>query len=389
MWARVDDQFSDHPKIRKAIRIVREKTGDPNAKSRCKGVWLDLATYAARHLTDGVVPIDLPTDSDTDGDLIAAAFVSVGILHEVEGGYELHDWMRYNPSAAKVKARREAVKRRVAKHRERQRDMKRVTGSEKRVTDRDQPQAYSEQNRDKSNVSADFHRETKRIGNGVTNGVSNGGCNNESDRSVRTSISETDAKVAVFPRKIEESVTALLTLPPSPKDQDQDQDRQKDQAGNADRGTSEISSQSGKERIARSAALSEGNLIGDQAKTPATEPEVPRATNPRAIPPALAGKSPENPKTQTELLAGSADFEKRVMKALIQTGRAYDAETQKFFLYPSLEESALVIANKLAIDLGIALPGYGTLKALAEKVAGFLTAEWEHGLERGIKRRTR
>ena len=381
MWARVDDQFGDHPKIRRAIQIVKAKTGDPNAKSRCKGVWLDLATYAARYLTDGFVPIDLPIDSDTHGEIIAAAFVEAGILAAVEGGYQLHDWGRYNPSSAKVHARREAVKNRVARHRQRQRERRNTVTGVTGVTPSASQAMKSGENRAKEPVFATVEAV---FGNGVTNGVGNGVGNNQNARSVYTAPSESGTKAHVSRSNSGNSVTPLVTLPPSP----QDQDRQKDHAENGHRGTSEVVSQSEKERIARSAGFVGLDPIGDQPEKPAIEREVPCATNPRTIPRELARKKPKELLTWAEIEERMSDFDRRLTKALIQTGRAYDADSRAF-LHTSLEDSAVALARRLSADMGLSpAPSFATLKALAEKVAGFLTAEWEPRVPgRAVRRR--
>lgn len=105
-WVKLDDQFADHPKVNAAGPLAS---------------WLYVCglTYCARQLTDGFIPaaqIRKLADVDNAGEL-ASILVSVGLWEQVEGGYMAHDYLKYNPTAAQVKAEREATRQRVAKWR--------------------------------------------------------------------------------------------------------------------------------------------------------------------------------------------------------------------------------------------------------------------------------
>jgi hypothetical protein len=104
-WVRLDDAFADHPKV---MALGRDRIAG-------LGVWVAVACYSARYLTDGFVP-----------DAVARGFaqrktlgrlVEVGLMDEVPGGYRLHDWLDYNPPREKVMADRRAAKDRMNKHR--------------------------------------------------------------------------------------------------------------------------------------------------------------------------------------------------------------------------------------------------------------------------------
>lgn len=94
MWLRIDDQFSDHPKLVRA--------GDLAA-------WLHVCglCYCARHLTDGLIPLGQAERMDYSGERIER-LVSAGLWEKTEDGYLVHDYLDYNPSRAEVLASREA-----------------------------------------------------------------------------------------------------------------------------------------------------------------------------------------------------------------------------------------------------------------------------------------
>jgi hypothetical protein len=90
-WFRLEDSFYDNPKVSRAGNAAI-------------GLWVRCATWSARHLTDGHIPVDImrgfgrPTE--------AAKLETVGMWTLVEGEYLIPDWLEYNPSAAEVKRRR-------------------------------------------------------------------------------------------------------------------------------------------------------------------------------------------------------------------------------------------------------------------------------------------
>jgi hypothetical protein len=107
-WIRLDDQFPDHPKVIDAGPLA---------------AWLYVCGigYCNRLLTDGHIPsgqVRKLADVDNAGEL-AATLVRVGLWEEVEGGYRIHDYLDYQPSAEQVKAERAATARRQHEWRER------------------------------------------------------------------------------------------------------------------------------------------------------------------------------------------------------------------------------------------------------------------------------
>ena len=101
-WAKIDDGFTDHPKVIEAGPLAS---------------WLYVCglTYCARLLTDGFVPTgQVRKLADVDGAMeLADKLVSVGLWTRVEGGFQIHDYLEYNPSAEKVKAERKAAQERM------------------------------------------------------------------------------------------------------------------------------------------------------------------------------------------------------------------------------------------------------------------------------------
>jgi hypothetical protein len=114
-WIKLDDHFADHPKIAVAGPLA---------------AWLHVKAlvYCGRYLTDGKIPFAIVVslvDWATDGVMIetsnfsadtptntglAARLCEAGLWHEVEGGFEIHDYLEWNPSRSEVLADRERQK---------------------------------------------------------------------------------------------------------------------------------------------------------------------------------------------------------------------------------------------------------------------------------------
>ena len=100
-WAKLDDQFTDHPKILAAGPLAG---------------WLFICglCYASRYLTDGYIPLvqvrklaDLENAAE-----LAERLVESGLWARMDDGYMIHDYLEYNPSRLQVLAAREANARR-------------------------------------------------------------------------------------------------------------------------------------------------------------------------------------------------------------------------------------------------------------------------------------
>ena len=102
-WVKIDDQFPQHPKIIRAGPL---------------GMALQVAAlcYANRYLTDGFIPKDsvpllLSFNGTYPPDVLAAKLVEVGIWTQAPGGYQIHDYDKYQPTKAQVLAERERNRR--------------------------------------------------------------------------------------------------------------------------------------------------------------------------------------------------------------------------------------------------------------------------------------
>lgn len=120
MWTKLDDQYPDHPKI---IAV------GPLA------AWLHTCAviYCGRYLTDGLIParivpqlvnfdgVGILTEEGwqpVDETLLVTALVTAKIWTCNKDGYAIHDYLKYNPSAAKVQADRAKDAKRLAEWRE-------------------------------------------------------------------------------------------------------------------------------------------------------------------------------------------------------------------------------------------------------------------------------
>lgn len=107
-WVRLDDGFPDHPKVAAAGPLA---------------AWLYVCglAYSARLLTDGFIPAaqarrlaDVP-----EAGALAVRLVEVGLWEVAKGGYRIHDYLDYQPSAERIRHDREQGARRQAEWRDR------------------------------------------------------------------------------------------------------------------------------------------------------------------------------------------------------------------------------------------------------------------------------
>lgn len=106
-WVKLDDRFAGNPKV---IAAGPEP------------MWLYVAglCWCAQNLTDGRIPkAVLPILSTVKRPpACAQRLVEVGLWIDDGDGYEVHDYLEFQPSKAKVEAEREAAKERQRKSRE-------------------------------------------------------------------------------------------------------------------------------------------------------------------------------------------------------------------------------------------------------------------------------
>jgi hypothetical protein len=86
-WFKVDDGFHSHPKTLRA-------------GTAAAGLYVRCGSYSAQHLTDGFVPAEVAAQYGSPE--WARRLVVVDYWRVVAGGYQMPDYLDYNPSKAQV-----------------------------------------------------------------------------------------------------------------------------------------------------------------------------------------------------------------------------------------------------------------------------------------------
>lgn len=110
-WVRIEDSFFRHRKV-------------VDLSVPAKALFLAGLCRASEQLTDGFLSIgavramvgELGISTKTPAELVAS-----GMWHKTDGGYDIHDYLDYQPSAESERRRRDQVSRRVQQHRARKR----------------------------------------------------------------------------------------------------------------------------------------------------------------------------------------------------------------------------------------------------------------------------
>lgn len=98
-WFRLDDSFHSHPKV---IAVGNEAVG----------LYVRCGTYAAQHLTDGLVPEHVVLLYGSRE--LADTLVRAKLWRRTRGGWQIHDYLAYNPSKEQVQRDRKSNARRQA-----------------------------------------------------------------------------------------------------------------------------------------------------------------------------------------------------------------------------------------------------------------------------------
>jgi hypothetical protein len=100
-WVKLDDNFPDHPKV--ALLPLR-----------ARWVFIQGLCYAARYMTDGLIPEQVA--NRWEGPAAPAALVEAGLWETDEGrAFRIHDYLIYNPSKEELEARSDANRRNARK----------------------------------------------------------------------------------------------------------------------------------------------------------------------------------------------------------------------------------------------------------------------------------
>lgn len=103
-WFKVDDGFWCHPKV---LALPADAIA----------LWVRAGSYCGQQLTDGFLPDSARTLFGHDMDASAEALVDSGLWVRVDGGYQFHDWDKYQPTRSNIEAERAADRERKRKAR--------------------------------------------------------------------------------------------------------------------------------------------------------------------------------------------------------------------------------------------------------------------------------
>ena len=102
MWVKVDDSLPRHPKF-----IAAGDRLGKHGVTLAIGFFVQGLCYAATYLTDGLIPrVAIRGFLSAQPTAVVDALVAVGLWEVVEGGYRIHDYHDYNPSAEQIRAQR-------------------------------------------------------------------------------------------------------------------------------------------------------------------------------------------------------------------------------------------------------------------------------------------
>jgi hypothetical protein len=111
-WVRFDDSVIDHPKV-----LI--------AGAAAELLWRRSISWSGKHLTDGLVRREaLPvlfgnlSELGVAQDAAVARVVAAGLWEETESGWQIHDYLEYNPSRRAVRARRNLEREKKARQRD-------------------------------------------------------------------------------------------------------------------------------------------------------------------------------------------------------------------------------------------------------------------------------
>lgn len=99
-WSKLDDKFHSHPKVRRAWGESRASIG----------LHALAMSYAGQYETDGAVPgwfVEGVIADESDRQSAVDALIKHGLWTAVGDGYEIHDYLDFNPSHKSLEEKRE------------------------------------------------------------------------------------------------------------------------------------------------------------------------------------------------------------------------------------------------------------------------------------------
>ncbi len=120
-WLKLDDKFGRHPKV--------QGLSDPAFRLHMAAMG-----HCAEYATDGRVKshVIATLTAHPDKAALVKEVVDAGLWEEMVGGWEIHDFLQYNPSAEQLKTRRKEWRDRQERRRESRRDTPRDSERESR-----------------------------------------------------------------------------------------------------------------------------------------------------------------------------------------------------------------------------------------------------------------
>ena len=125
-WGRFESGARRHAKMtlaKKRANATRRGRGDS-----CVAMWREAIDWCNENGTDGFVPAEILEELTCDpkpeeiADFLVGAVVrpgGAGLFERADGGYRVHDFLDFNPSAAEERKRKEAARDRMRENRKR------------------------------------------------------------------------------------------------------------------------------------------------------------------------------------------------------------------------------------------------------------------------------
>lgn len=101
MWAKLDDNLLDHPKILRAGELIGKR-----GVLTAIGLYTSCILYTNKHLTDGLVSTAAMERLTPKSDGLVDALVDAGLLDSAPNGFRIHDYFDHNPTAESVRKKR-------------------------------------------------------------------------------------------------------------------------------------------------------------------------------------------------------------------------------------------------------------------------------------------
>jgi hypothetical protein len=99
-WLRIDDGLPENPKV-------------AHLSDRAFRTYINALCYSSRALSDGRLPPTQMVGISLGSRKAVAELVDAGLLHLNGKGYEVHDYLEYNPTAEEIKQKRKEAAERM------------------------------------------------------------------------------------------------------------------------------------------------------------------------------------------------------------------------------------------------------------------------------------